>query len=292
MSKLGLLVILASMTALWGQAPAPPDPSKDVVYICPMDRDVRSNGPGNCSRCGMKLVAGIPEPAAFHLDLSVTPRPLKPGERAQLRFEIHDPWKNKPVSKFNVVHEKLFHAFIVSRDLQFFVHDHPVWDNNSFRYDIVLPKSGMYRVAGDFYPEGATPQLVTQTIFAIGKEQPAPRLTRDYSPKDAENTKVSFSTIPAQPIAGLETQLKFTLNPADGLEKYLGAWGHMLSVSEDLIDMTHTHPYLADGGPDVLFHLNFPRPTTYRVWVQFQRKGVVNTVHVDIPVNKPEPDPR
>src|SRR5437667_4486777 len=32
-----------------------PDPSKDPVYFCPMDRDVRSNTPGNCSRCGMKL---------------------------------------------------------------------------------------------------------------------------------------------------------------------------------------------------------------------------------------------
>ena len=28
----------------------------------------------------------------------------------------------------------------------------------------------------------------------------------------------------------------------------------------------------------------FPRPQTYRVWVQFQRDGVVNTVHFDVPV--------
>jgi len=28
----------------------------------------------------------------------------------------------------------------------------------------------------------------------------------------------------------------------------------------------------------------FPRPQVYRVWVQFQRLGVVNTVQFDVPV--------
>jgi hypothetical protein len=32
----------------------------------------------------------------------------------------------------------------------------------------------------------------------------------------------------------------------------------------------------------------FPRPRTYRMWVQFQRNGVVNTVHFDVPVTKLE----
>ena len=28
-----------------------------------------------------------------------------------------------------------------------------------------------------------------------------------------------------------------------------------------------------------------PRPGVYRVWLQFQRKGVVDTVYFDVPVN-------
>ena len=58
----------------------------------------------------------------------------------------------------------------------------------------------------------------------------------------------------------------------------------MLAASDDLIDMMHEHPYRADGGPQVEFEVVFPRPRTYRVWVQFQRDGVVNTVHFDVPV--------
>jgi len=109
-------------------------------------------------------------------------------------------------------------------------------------------------------------------------------LTRDYSPKSGQNIKVEFSTFPAQPAAGKNTQMRFTITPADGLEKYLGAWGHMLAASDDLIDMMHTHPFIADGSPQIQFDLTFSRARMYRVWVQFQRNGVVNTVHFDIPV--------
>jgi hypothetical protein len=269
---------------LGAQAQTTPDPSKDPVYFCPMDRDIRSNTPGNCSRCGMKLVAGVPDSVEYHLDLTVTPRVPKPGEKVHLKFEVHDPWKNNPVKKFNIVHEKLFHAFIVSEDLQVFVHDHPTWINDAFQYDMSFPKPGMYRVLGDFYPEGATPQLLTKTIFVAGNSPPASPLNEDYSPKTGQNMKVELSLTSGPAVAGRNTSMRFNITPGDGLEKYLGVWGHMLAASDDLIDMMHTHPFISDGSPEIQFDLTFPRARTYRVWVQFQRSGVVNTVHFDIPV--------
>src|SRR5580765_8726856 len=42
--------------------------STDLAYVCPMDPDIRSSGPGKCPRCGMALVAGSPVPRAYHLD--------------------------------------------------------------------------------------------------------------------------------------------------------------------------------------------------------------------------------
>jgi hypothetical protein len=60
----------------------------------------------------------------------------------------------------------------------------------------------------------------------------------------------------------------------------------MLVASDDLIDMIHTHPFIADGGPQVQFNVTFPRARMYRLWVQFQRNGVVNTAHFDVPVNE------
>ena len=279
----------ADLTRAIAETPsaAPLDPSKDPVYVCPMDPDVRSHNPGTCRRCGMNLVAGIPDPVEFHFDLDVVPRSPQPNQPAALQFMIHDPWKDRPVTSYNVVHEKLFHAFVVSEDLQFFRHAHPTFvADGVFQLPITFPKAGMFRVLGDFYPAGATPQLATQTIFVPGTAPEPVQLARDYSPKSSENMRVSLVTIPEQAVAGMRTQLRFTIDPAEGLEKYLGAWAHMLAASNDLIDMIHQHPFRVDEQQMVEFELVFPRPLVYRIWVQFQRKGVVNTVRFDVPVTE------
>ncbi len=89
-------------TAPTGSAlPAPNAP----VFMCPMDRDVRSHDPGTCPRCGMALVAGIPDPVEYQLELDVTPSP-RPGDSAHLNFRVLDPWKENPVTKFTIIHEK------------------------------------------------------------------------------------------------------------------------------------------------------------------------------------------
>lgn len=186
------------------------------------------------------------------------------------------------------MHEKLFHAFVVSEDLQFFRHAHPTFvADGVFQLPITFPRAGMFRVLGDFYPAGATPQLAPQTILVPGTAPAPVQLTRDYAPKSSENMRVSLVTIPEQAVAGMRTQLRFTVDPAEGLEKYLGAWAHMLAASNDLIDMIHQHPYRVDEQQMIEFEMVFPRPQVYRVWVQFQRQGIVNTVHFDVPVAPP-----
>jgi hypothetical protein len=287
------LLLLGGVTAFWAQDltnPPTPPPVDPAVYVCPMDPDVRSSQPGTCPRCGMKLTDHIPDAVEYHLDVSATPRVPHVGEKVDLRFDVHDPWKDRTVSNFQIVHEKPFHMFVVSQDMEFFLHDHPVWDTDHFHYQLAFPRPGLYRVVGDFYPDGATPQLIPKTVIVPGGKDDTPMaeptLTRDYSTKTSENLEVALVTDPPVPIAGQSTRLHFRINPGDGFEKLLGAWGHMLVASDDLIDMMHTHPFIADGGPQIQFNVTFPRPTTYRVWVQFQRNGVINTVHFDLPVEE------
>jgi hypothetical protein len=50
------------------------------------------------------------------------------------------------------------------------------------------------------------------------------------------------------------------------------------------VDTIHDHPFIATGGPDMQFNIFFPRAGIYKVWIQFQRAGVVNTVAFVIPV--------
>ena len=282
----GLLVFAAFLVgqttfpSLPGAPPAPRD------YVCPMDRDIRMAAPGKCPRCGMSLVLGIPDPVEYPLRLTLSPRAAKPGDRVVLTFKISDPKTGLPVNQFEMVHEKLFHMFIVSQDLEFFAHDHPVLSGPGiFHYTGSLPKPGMYRVLADYYPASGTPQLTAKTIFVPGGKLQTPRLGPDLTAKQAGNMNVEIATEPAQPVAGFKTMLFFRVNPTDGLQQYLGAWGHMLAASDDLIDLIHTHPFLADGGPQIQFNVIFPRARTYRLWVQFQRSGVLNTAVFTIPVS-------
>ena len=108
----------------------------------------------------------------------------------------------------------------------------------------------------------------------------------DLTPKQGPNMRVSLTVEPSPPIAGKKTMLFFKVNPAEGLEQYIGAWAHMLAVSNDLVDTIHTHPFIADGGPQLQFNVFFPREATYKIWVQFQRQGVVNTVAFTLPVEQ------
>lgn len=279
-------LLLATGTAAFAQqivAPKSPavlnePPEKPVEFICPMDADVRQKGPGKCPRCGMKLVAGLPDAVEYHLDIVSAPKRIQAGKPVKLTFSIANPKTGKPVRDFEVVHEKLFHLFILHQNLDLFAHEHPVKTSGpEFTFEYTFPKPGMYRILADYYPVGGTPQLTVKTLF-VGDGPGAP------IPISASNTKVQLSPEPEKPIAGLKTRLYFTLEPHAGLVPWLGAWGHVLVASRDLIDLIHTHPFIADGGEKMQFNVIFPRPVPHRVWMQFERQGVVNTSSFDVDV--------
>ena len=261
-------------------------PPVEIVYVCPLDRSIRHIAPGECSRRGRRaeLVAEVPEPLEFPVLLTTIPARLQPGEPGRLRFEVRDPWENRIVDGFTVVHESPFHAFVVSEDLDFFLHDHPRREGDGFELGVTLPKPGLYRVLADFLPNAATPQLATRAFFVAGDRPGGRTLERDYRPKLGSNLAVTLTTLPDEPTAGAAATLRFELSPAAGVEPYLGVLGHLFVASDDLIDLMHSHPSTAQLGPVADFSVVFPRPRVYRVWAQFQREGVVNTAHFDVAV--------
>jgi len=276
---------------------APKDPAATqqpaVEWVCPMDKDVRSNAPGFCPRCGMKLVPGIPDEREYRLQLLTTPASLRANENVRLDFHVQDPDTLQAVREFEIMHERLYHLFLVSQDMNFFVHTHPeMQPDGSFRLDTRFPHPGLYRILSDFYPKGGTPQLIAKTVVVPGEgfKLAPPKLQTDLNPQESENLKVQLVMEPPQPLAGYKTMMFLKLTPNDGIEPYIGAMGHMLAASSDLIDMIHTHPiYVTDpeegAYKQIQFNIIFPREGMYRVWIQFQRKGVVNTVAFNIPVS-------
>lgn len=253
-------------------------------WVCPMDPDYRSASPGVCPRCGMKLVLGIPPRIELPLELTHQPAILRPGENAILRLRVMQASGRTLERRFAIVHEKLMHVFLVSESLAYFAHLHPTPQvDGSFLLPVCLPEGGMYRLLADFYPVGSVPQLAVATLFVSGKASPQ-HLAPALEPYRATNLTAALRLEPQQPVAGLETRLQFTLDPSQGLERYLGAWAHMLIASGDLIDLIHIHPFLTDEKQHMQFNLIFPRPGWYRVWTQFQRLGTVNTTQFTLSV--------
>ncbi len=271
------------------------DPTQDddvIQYICLMHKEYRQNTPGECPYCHMKLVPDLTESHEYPVLLSTMPKLLKANEAVQLKFQIKDPETGEQVKQFTEMHEKLYHLFVVSQDTEFFQHVHPQEQpDGSFILNQKFPHPGLYRVLSDFYPTGGTPQLVASNVLIPGEGMKieTPHLKPDLTPKDDKNLHVELVMDPPEPIAGFKTLMFFKLTPDKDIEQYIGAWGHMLIASWDLIDMVHTHPFLITD-PDegaykqIQFNAVFPRKGIYKVWVQFQRAGQVNTVVFNVPV--------
>lgn len=276
-------LLLASGLAR-AQEKAPEAAVDEKDWVCPMDPDYHSDKPGRCPRCGMRLALHVPDRLEYPLDISHVPERIEPNVSTTLTLRAFNPQTGGPVKQFEIVHEKLVHLFVVSENLEYFAHIHPILQSDgSFRQQVSLPYAGMYRLLADFYPAGGVPQLATGTLFVSGKAM-KPSITQALAPFRAKNTTATLRLEPALPTVGLQTRLFYSFSPAEGLQPYLGTWAHMLAASEDLIDLMHVHPFLADGGPNMQFNIIFPRAGLYRIWTQVQRKNQVDTTIFTVPV--------
>lgn len=271
-------------TGLWAQEPAV---EPEVEFVCPMDPDVRSKTPSSCPRCGMKLVAGLPSFAEYRLVVTAAPRRIRPNEPAELRFRVLDP-KTKQTAKLQVIHEKLFHLFVIRQDLGYFAHEHPEpQSDGSFTFRAVFPTAGAYRLGCDIYPQGGAPQLLTQTVIVPGgpaRFDASLRPSPLDQPRQFGGLTVRLRTEPEEPIAGKKTMLFYEVTPGERIEPWLGAMGHLLVASPDLVDLVHTHPFLVTGPGRLQFNVIFPRPGVHRVWMQMQNAGEVITTSFDVAV--------
>ena len=303
-----LVLALASGIALSGQELIPgtarpivdPNaPTSTSGYICPMHPNEVKAEPGKCSICGMTLVPGDPMATAdYRMRVVSEPRVVKAGQHTRFRFTITHPLSGQTVQQFADVHDKLFHLFIVSRDMTLFDHVHPVFEpDGSFTIDHTLPKPGHYVFFSDFMPVGGGPQLIATPIVTAGYEgdvaSDAPNLVADKSwVKSADGVIVEMRIEPGKLVSGeqLDVPIHFTDEktdqPVKDLQRYLGAFGHAMMLSEDMMEYVHAHPeemlegttITAGGGPDLTFHALFPRPGHYRIWLQFLRNNTLSTV--------------
>ena len=306
-------LVIASASVARVQTPAPQDAVVETAWVCPMHPDYTMEMAGNCPRCGMALVHATPfDVRDYRLDFRTDPTVVKPGQKASLHFGIFNPGSGELVRTFEKVHERQYHLFVISQDMEYFQHIHPTQQpDGTWAIDVTLPKAGYYKVLSDFLPGGGAVQFIARPLVTAGYAgdlaADSARLIADrVLTKVVDDMTATLSFDPPVFVAGLYGHLNFHLTdtatgrPIGDLQTYLGAFGHTLIMSEDMTDYVHSHPLDivsagdddsppifvippgADleklrGGPDVTFDGLVPRPGRYRAWTQFRRNDTVHT---------------
>jgi hypothetical protein len=212
--------------------------------------------------------------AADDLRLVVDQPELRRGRSSDLRFRIVDT-HGETLRDFDVTHEKRMHLILARRDLSGFQHLHPTQGSDgSWSAPVRLADAGSYRLFADFSHED-TPRTLAADLRVDGDAElrplPAPRATA----KSDGGYDVRLDAGSARP--GQEADLRFTIT-RDGApvktEPYLGAGGHLVALREGDMAFLHVHP-MDDG---VRFAATFPTAGRYRLFLQFQHEGRVQTV--------------
>ncbi|QOC95140.1 hypothetical protein D0Q02_02720 [Micromonospora craniellae] len=210
------------------------------------------------------------------------------GREGELRFRIED-GQRRTVTRFAVVHDKPMHVIVVRRDLSGYQHLHPTMaTDGTWSVPLTLAQPGLWRAYADFT---ALADDGRQTATTLGVDLVAPGT---YQPRElpapAATDTVDGLAVGYQgsPEPGLTVPLSFRVTGADGtsptLERYLGAYGHLVALREGDLGYLHVHPEaeLVDGA--IQFWLTAPGPGRYRLYLDFATGSTVRTAEFTVTV--------
>lgn len=190
----------------------------------------------------------------------------------------------QPVKTFAIVHDKPLHLIVVRRDLSGYQHLHPAMATDGrWRVPLTLPTAGAWRAYADFTVDvgGQQTALTLGVDLSVAGEYAARALPAPAREAAVAGLSVSYDGAPA-PGA---TQPIFFRVPGAALERYLGAFGHLVVVREGDLGYVHVHPEdrLVDGA--VKFWLAVPSTGRYRMYFDFQVAGKVHTAEFTLVVS-------
>src|SRR5215831_160077 len=163
---LSLLLIAATSALTLIERPV----EDDTAWVCPMHSAYTMDIAGKCPICGMDLVRAAPfDVRDYVLDFTTVPSTVKAGQNIKLFFKISHPGSAERITKFETVHDRQYHLFVISQDMEFFQHIHPEEAaDGSWSIEVRLPKPGYYKILSDFMPSGGAPQFIARPLVTAG----------------------------------------------------------------------------------------------------------------------------
>jgi hypothetical protein len=228
---------------------------------------------------------------SFSVSLKYNPTIPEAGQPTLITIKITENQSDKRIKEFDLLHEKLMHVIIVSEDLSYFSHIHPIFDEKERKFTIshVFPETGKYKIWVDFKPKNGNQTLVSFNLDTmIGTYDKSISITkeRQYTKQIDKNYYVNL-LIPKEIKSNKPVDLTFVIldqnsNPITDLTPLMGAGGHSVIISSDLKEFLHVHPtkeVISDwkGGPQISFSTVFPYPGLYKSWGQFQHQNAIIT---------------
>ena len=223
--------------------------------------------------------------AADGYALTAVVAPTRVGESGELAFTMTGP-DTRPVTGFEISHDKALHAIIVASDGSNYRHVHPTMDAGG-RWSLPWqwPAAGSYRVFADFVPAATGANItLTSTVTVAGEvAPPAPRPLSTLDEVAGYQVTLTGDLTTAG-ASTLTARVSRDGQPVTTLEPYLGAYGHLVALREGDLAYLHVHPEGAApagpdqlSGPDVQFATAAPTPGRYLLYFDFQVGGQVHT---------------
>ncbi|HEX4814166.1 MAG TPA: hypothetical protein VFV66_15590 [Nonomuraea sp.] len=217
---------------------------------------------------------------------------VKAGKPADFRFTVTGP-DGRPVTDYQVEHEKKMHFIVVSRDLASFQHVHPEMSaDGTWEVKLTLPDAGSYRAFADFAPAGGDGMTLGADLPVSGDYDPQPL------PKAVRTSKVGDYTVSltGDLVPGRSSKLTLSVSkdgePVTDLQPYLGAYGHLVALRAGDLAYLHVHPEESDkAGPEITFYAEVPSGGDYRLFLDFQHDGKVRTADFTAAAGEGQPRP-
>ncbi|MFI7124864.1 hypothetical protein ACIBQ1_04175 [Nonomuraea sp. NPDC050153] len=250
---------------------APPEPARQTAHGAPAAHDHGGHGTAKGETPGGLQVS--------ENGYTLTPlTTVEAGEPAEFRFTVSGP-DGRPVTDYQVQHDKKLHFIVVSRDLASFQHLHPVLGGDGvWSVPLRLKEPGAYRVFADFAPAGGSGLTLGADVLVAGEYAPraAARVSRAATVDDY-TVYLRGDLVPGQ-ASRLTLSVSKGDKPVTDLQRYLGAYGHLVALRGGDLAYLHVHPEDgATAGPEITFYAQVPSGGEYRLFLDFQHEGKVRT---------------
>ncbi|MFF4198234.1 hypothetical protein [Nonomuraea sp. NPDC001831] len=204
--------------------------------------------------------------------------PIETGKATDFRFAVTGP-DGRPVTEYQVEHDKKLHFIVVSRDLTTFLHLHPeMTPDGIWSVGLTLPAAGAYRAFADFAPTGGEKLTLGADLQAAGDYRPQPL------PEASRSSKVGDYTVSLDGdlVPGRASKLTLSVSkdgePVTDLQPYLGAYGHLVALRAGDLAYLHVHPEQSEkAGPQITFYAEVPSIGDYRLFLDFKHGDEVRT---------------